>query len=62
MNGLVGMHTNTLTDTQREKVINVFTDPHPCDLTFLHTRAPLAHGHQRMAFEREDEQSRDGLH
>lgn len=45
------------TQTQTERVINVFTDPHPCDLTFPHTHAPLAHGQQRMAFEREDEQS-----
>lgn len=54
--------TQALSQTEREKVINVFTDPHPCDLTFLHTHALLAHGHQRMAFEPEDEQSCGGLH
>lgn len=34
---------------QREKVSNVFTDPHPCDLTSLHSHAPRAHGQQQMA-------------
>lgn len=49
LNGLAGMQTNTLLLRQREKVSNAYTDPHPYNLTFLHSRAPLAHGQQQMA-------------